>query len=247
MSFDDEDSLDLFGDEKTEADLLSEELERELHLDHFLEEADILKEATELALRQIAEIDHMIEPLAAKPEEKIALVQESIAQFSHTVSARLDSTNQYFRDGIDVLDGRIALATRMLNERHDEQVVSMTQVSADLNELNEQLAQFQSLLLSLRERLETPIENRPEESETTIDLTLQLQELGAELLRSIDTGILGVNRSQQDVEARLARLEAAISRQGRRTTRASENPFLGVLIFLLLVNALMILWLRFWL
>ena len=240
MSIEEEkDSVEALSMEaEAEEDLLSMELERELHLESFLEQTDDWKRSTENVLEKIRALPA---GEAAAPSEPKSVFEERLEEFSGNLEARLELTNSFVKDGVDVLDGRIALSTRMLAERHDEQAVGLSQLSNSVAELEQLIMDLQSSIYALKQR--TGGQHEPLFHQ---ELTQRLEDLSAQMLSTIDSGTLGINRRQQEVETRLARLEATLSRQSRRSRSVAEHPFFALVIFLFLVNAFMILWIRFW-
>lgn len=236
-----EDSIESLSAE-AEADeglVLALELERELHLENFLEQTDDFKKSTEHALEKIRALPGDSPAGSSEPK---SVFEQSLEEFYGSIESRFELTNSFIRDGVDVLDGRIALSTRMLAERHDEHTVGLSQMGSTVLELEQLVLDVQTSIHALKQR-----PGSQHDSLFHQEMMQRLEELSAQMLSTIDSGTLGITRRQQEVETRLARLEATLSRQTRRTTRGiSEHPFFALVIFLFLVNAFMILWIRFW-
>lgn len=226
---------------------LARELERELNLDEFLEQTGDWKRATESALEQIAAmpVSELSDPLSdsrAAMVEKLRALTKAVDELHQHAREKFEVASSFMRDAVDVLDGRIALTTRTLNERHDEHTVSFTQLSSDVASLHDHLQLMQSALEGLRS-LQA---DGPHDASFGTELTGKIEELGQQVLATLDASAVGMTRRQQDVENRLARLEATLSRQQRRARSVSEQPFFSIIMFLFFVNAFMIVWLRFW-
>ena len=244
-SIDDEDSdLLLFEEDKFER--LPESTE-DVHLDQFLAEAVELKRSTEQVLQQIADLP--AEPQEESPAqenllESLSLLKETLSQFSHVHSTKLDALGVDLQETADIIDGRIALAVRTLSEGQDQVSVSVSQLANDLKGLEENLFNLRSLMSAFKDRADKANEPRT----ITVDNTQienKFNELGGEILRTVDAGNLGLSRKQQDVESRLAKLETLIIRSSRKRNDDTQNAYLLLVVFLLFVNMFMILWIRF--
>jgi len=214
-------------------------VEQEESLDHFLDETTALRVAAEEVLEDLAQWEQP-ERIESNPQPPVSLLQESLEQLSYSLGTKFDLVNSFVRDSTDVLDGRLALTTRLLSERADESSVALAQLSNELVEASETLKDIRGKIAQLAER------PSPEPQAPSLEpVTDQIEALREELSRMINAGTLTLSRQQHDFEKRVAKLEAAFSRSARRPSKKTENAYFGLAIFLLFVNALMILWLRF--
>ncbi|MFN8392700.1 MAG: hypothetical protein U0136_20580 [Bdellovibrionota bacterium] len=215
-----------------------------LSLDHFLRGAEELRQSTERALFELTELPEPIVPKTDPVAEGISLLKESLSQYSHVQSAKMDSLSNDFRDAVDVIDGRIALATRVLSERQDGCTVSLTQIERELSLLQEGMARMQSdiTLLASHEEPDLSDVQLLEQQEALYGRVDSLTQEFAEMLEGTSEALA---RRQQDVDARLARLETAINRLAK-PPRRFKNLSAWMIVALLLANAGLMAWIQFW-
>ena len=223
-------------------ELLEPAVEQEVSLDHFLDETNALRVAAEEVLEDLAQWEQPELPIE-ETAAPAALLQESLEQLAYSLGTKFELVNSFVRDSTDVLDGRLALTTRLLSERADESSVALAQLSNELVETSDTLKDIQNRIAVVLEKLSAAPATA--EAPKLEPVMKGLETLSDELGRMINAGTLTLSRQQHDFEKRVAKLEAALSRSARRPSKKTENAYFGLAIFLLFANGLMILWLRF--
>ncbi len=213
-------------------------VERELTLDHFLDETTALRVATEEALDDLAQWP---QPDDEPPVNTFDpnFFRESLEQLSYTLGAKFELVNSFVRDSTEVLDGRLAMTTRLLSERADEATVGISQIFHELADVSQQLKEARNQLAAVLEHQSTPDDPR---NDLSVEQAVDLSE---KIMQTSTAGTQSILRRQHDLDDRIAKLEAALSRNARKPARKTENAYFSLAVLLLFVNALMILWLRF--
>lgn len=202
--------------------------DEEEFLDQFLEETTSLRLSAESSLDALSQLSRQF-PRDCSIGDRLGILRESLEQLAHTLTGKLELINSFVRDGTDVIDGRLALTTRVLSERSDEIAVSLAQLSNELSMLGEKL-----------ETPPAPVPVAVPDDSTTVESIARAEKALGELLRAIDASNLNVARSYSEIETRLDRLETALGRIADRSKSSFGwlKVLAAVIVPLLLAGAI---------
>ncbi len=218
-------------------------------LDQFLDETNSLRVSTEETLDELAQLNRKF-PRDASIGDKLSILRETLEQLSHSLTKRLDLINSFVRDGTDVIDGRLALTTRVLSERSDEITVSLAQLSNDLSALGEKLAAAPTPAppqTPAQTLVPAPAPVLPK-SDAAAETSKRVEELCGRMFQTVESLNMSVARAQGELEARLAKIESTLGKIRAEVNSGGVSfiKILAAVIFpLLLATGLAFLWSRY--